>query len=368
MTENVPARGRKITVRGWEPLGNICKGTSCKKRAEPYKFIEGGTQGTFSGTWGYHYFTLNQLQKRAKAYWNQWSDNWSSYDYVSFRGMKVLIPADQFHSWMISFDAYLQTKEGYPLKPSQNNEDEWIHPGIMINNPKTHLILPQNYHSKARFYKLWVKPPPGWKGYERFPEAMNYIICHWCWTMFSLNQPFFDACNCTRRDIDGCVAEPWWTANGLYDKWVDRSKYEDCAIGGTQTKTWGPFLQAQNCSEFRFSAYFLYKAYFKFRGTSIWRPLPSVFANDGLVPPAPGIGKSSPFTAYKKRPLDEADILPGDLDSDGILKDGALERITGAHHDHKRRKVEKRHRRRHLGSQHISDKLEQFLNKWGLLI
>lgn len=273
--------------------------------------------------------------------------------------MKVLIPADQFHSWMISFDAYLQTKEGLPLLPKNNNEEQWIHPGILINNPKTHMILPQNYHPRKRFYKLWVRPPPGWKGYERFPEAMNYILCHWCWTVFSLNQPFFDVCNCNQGRVDQCAAEPWWVANGFYDKWVDRSKYDNCDFSQTNTKTWGPFLQSQNCSEFKFSAYFLYKAYFKFRGTSIWRPLPHIFASDGLVPPAPGLNKAHSSYAGKKRPADTADILPGDLDSDGLIKEGALKRIIGTDHHAKRRRLERRHTKQRL--KHIAHKLRHLI-------
>lgn len=350
MTENVSSRYRRVTVRGWEPLGNYCKGTSCTKRAEPYKSLESGNQGQFDGSWGYHYFTLNQLQKRSKAYWCTWSDDWASFDYVKFRGMKVTIPADQFHTWMISFDAFLITKEGLPLQERSNNEDQWIHPGILMNNPKTHLILPQNYHQRKRFYKIWVKPPTGWKGYERFPDAMNYILCHWFWTVFSLNQPFFDVCNCNNRGQDQCVANPWWVANGEYDKWINRTKYDTCQSGAVnKTKTWGPFLESQNCSGSAFSAYFLYKAYFTFRGESIWRPLPHVFANEGLVPEAPGPSAGTREN-YKKRPADCFDILPGDLDSDGILTEEAFQRITGADKRHKRRKVEDPRSTRHLSN------------------
>lgn len=343
-------------MRGWEPLGNVCKGESCKTRAQPYVNIEGGQSNfqSFHGTWGFHYLTINTLQKRAKAYWNVWSDDWATFDYVKFCGMTVTIPADQLHSWMIAFDPYLQTKEGLPLVQNQNNEETWFHPGILINNPNTHLILPQNYHQKKRFYKWRVKPPPGWKGYERFPEAMNYILCHWVWSLFSLNQPFIDICNCNKiaPGTDVCMSEPWWNANGNYDKWVDRQKYEICGQNVSKQQTWGPFLQSQNCSESSFSAYFLYKMYFKFAGSSVWRPVPHVFANSGLVPPAPGWGGRVKTKKHnKKRPISTDDILPGDLDSDGIITTPALKRITGADHPHKRRKLEDKRRVRHLTGQ-----------------
>lgn len=360
----MPTRHRYITVRGWEPLGNYCKGTSCKKRAEPYKGLEQGQTGSFNGSWGFHYLTLNNLQKRAKAYWNVWSEDWASYDYVLFQGATILIPPDQFHSWMIGFDPYFQTKEGLPLLDKPNNEETWFHPGILMNNPKTHLILPQNYAHKRKFYKLRVKPPPGWKGYERLPEAMNYILLHWFWSIFSLNQPFFDVCNCNapgRPDV--CAAEPWWVANGFYDKWINREQYEECSSNNiNRQKTWGPFLQAQNCSDFAFSAYFLYRLKFKFAGNNVWRPLPHIFANEGLVPKSPGINGAKTRKYYKKRPRDTADILPGDLDSDGILKTPALIRITESNNDVKRRRLEDKGRIKHLAGE-----LYNILRKHNLL-
>lgn len=365
--EWVPTRSRYITVRGWEPLGNVCKGESCKTRAMPYANLEGIQNGqSFHGTWGFHYLTLNSLQKRAKAYWNLWSDDWASYDYVKFLGMTVLIPPDQFHSWMIGFDPYFQTKEGLPLIEKKNAEETWMHPGILINNPKTHLILPQNYAHKRRFYKIRVKPPPGWKGYERLPEAMNYILCHWFWSIFSLNQPFIDICNCNAKPprTDVCSAEPWWNANGNYDKWVNREKYQVCSSTDfTKNQTWGPFLQSTNCSEFVFSAYFLYKMHFKFAGNSIWNPLPHIFANEGLVPQAPGRQDQTKTRKYnKKRPLTTSDILPGDVDSDGILTSPAIERITGIDHNAKRRRLEDQRRIKYL-----SGKLYNILTKHDLL-
>lgn len=348
-------------IRGWEPLGNVCIGESCKDRAEPYNMLETGKQGQEHGTWGFHYFTLSNLQKRAKAYWNNWSDGWSSYDYVKFIKMKVYVPPDQIHSWMLSFDSYLETKEGYPLAPQHTNEEQWIHPGIMINNPQTHLILPQNYHHRSSFYKWTVRPPPGWKGYQRFPDAMNYIMCHWAWTIFNLNQPFFDVCGCntapqTRRDL--CKASSWWNKQNNFDKWVDRKTYQNCTLGGSEDKNWGPFLPSQNCSDSAFSAYFLYKIYLKFAGTSLWRPVPRLFTNDGLVPPAPGIDKPTyTLETYQERPQDEGDILPGDLDSDGLLKEGALRRIIESNNDHKRRRLERR------SIKHLTDKLQLIIQQ-----
>lgn len=363
MYENIPSRHRWVTIRGWEPLGNVCIGESCKQRAEPYTQLEGGTNGVEHGTWGFHYFTLSNLQKRAQAYWCTWSDDWSSYDYVKLVKIKIMIPPDQLHSWMISFDSYFETKTGFPLAPENTNEEEWVHPGIMINNPKTHMILPQNYCQKKRFYKFYLRPPPGWKGYQRFPDAMNYIMTHWCWTIFNLNQPFFDVCACnisapSNKDSI-CQASSWWNKQNFFDKWVDRSKYDLCQTGQNADKTWGPFLPSQNCAHSAFSAYFLYKIYLKFAGTSLWRTVPRLFQRDGLVPQAPGLNKQpSTYSSYQERPQDEGDILPGDLDSDGFIKDGALRRIIESHHRAKRVPMEKRRR-----SKHLTHKLKHIINQ-----
>nr|QYD02140.1 ORF1 [Torque teno felis virus] len=363
--ENLPYRHRYITVQGWEPLANVCKQDTARMRAEPYRCLEpsSSSQGQWHGTWGFHYLTLNNLQLRAKGYWNMWSDNWASFDYVTFLGAKIRIPPDQLHSWMISFDPFFQAKEVFPLQPKDFQEQTWIHPGIMINRPNTHMILPQNYHSRSKFYTIRVRPPPGWKGAQRLPDALNYILLHWGWTFFNLNQAFYDVCNCEQPNTDACSAEPWWCANKYYDKWVNREKYEDCAPGNNNRRNWGPFLPAKNCSPTSFSPFFLYKLYFKFSGDSIWRPLPSVYANTGLIPEAPGPKDVINSKAdNKKRPRDIFDILPGDLDSDGILKDGALERITEHHRADKRRKMVPAKRLRH-----IAVKLRNILDQRGLL-
>lgn len=353
VSEWVPGRRRNIVIRGWEPLANVCEGELARTQAEPYKCIEPkSNNGQWHGTWGYHYFTLNNLQLRSKAYWNMWSDNWASFDYVKLLGIKIWIPADQLHSWMISFDPFLQTKTQFPLNPQKNAEETWIHPGIMINRPNTHLILPQNYHSKARFYRIKLRPPPGWKGFERFPEAMDYIMCHWAWTIFSLNQPFYDVCNCPAPGTSACMVEPWWCKNKYYDKWPNRTKYEDCNTGTQKEMYWGPFLQGKVCNGGSFSPYFLYKIYLQFAGDSIWRPVPTIYSNSGLVPEAPGpsdqVSGSRSKTYNKKRPRDTHDILPGDLDSDGFIKEGALTRIIGDNTEPKRRKMGQARRLRYL--------------------
>nr|QYD02182.1 ORF1 [Torque teno felis virus] len=336
VTQFVPRRHRYVTVRGWEPLANLCMTDCASTEAKPYESLENPTTGQWHGTWGKHYFTLSNLLLRAAAYWNQWSDDWSGYDYVKYEGGWIYIPKDKQIEWLINFDPYIQYLE--ILGSKNNKEDRWGHPGILLNTPGTHLILPPTMYNRKHFYKIRLRPPPGWVGFQRFPEAMGYILVHWLWSWFSLqfayHQPNYG------QNISTCEQEPWWALNNNFNKWVDRITYQNCS-SNLKDKNWGPFLPStygHNGPET--SLTFFYKLKFKFSGNSIWRPLPRNYKNDGLVPTPPAApGYHSGPETSRKRPQHEADIWPGDLDSDGILKDSAYRRITGHNPRVKRRKV-----------------------------
>nr|QYD02152.1 ORF1 [Torque teno felis virus] len=357
----IPRRHRYVTVRGWEPLANLCMSDCSKDEASPYYSLEEPSKGKWHGTWGKHYFTISNLLLRSAAYWNQWSDDWSGYDYVKFRGATITIPKDKLTQWMINFDPYIQHLE--ILGSKNNKEDRWVHPGILLNTPGTHLILPPTLYSRKDFYKIRVKSPPGWIGFQRFPEAMSYILFHWCWTWFSL-QYAFHVPN-YEQEQSTCEQEPWWSRNNNYNKWVDRQTYTACT-SNIPEKTWGPFLPpkyGQTAPET--SLMFFYKIKFTFSGNSIWRPLPRNFKNDGLVPTPPGTGGAfKAQTTRKKRPRDEADIWPDDLDSDGILKDGAYQRITGYHSRIKRCKMAVANTRR---LEYLHNRIRCVLSEHGLL-
>lgn len=325
--QDIPKRHRTIVVRGWEPLGNLCASALAKTECTPYNKIDKGETGQFNGTWGKHYFTLNNLLLRGNAYWNTWSDNWASFDYVRFTGARILIPHYGTATWMINFDPYVEQLK--TLGQKNANEDKWVHPGILLNTPGTHIILPPSVNNRRSFYKIKVKPPPGWGPYQRLPEAMGYICFHWVWSWFSLDAPFFNRCP---QNQNPCEQAPWWASvNDKWNKWVDRSKYGDTCTSANEN--WGPFLPTRyGGTAPEQSVYFLYKLYFKFAGNCIWRPVPRNFANDGLIPLPPTQASTKVDTGSdynsKKRPRDEADIWPGDLDSDGILTERAYKRIT----------------------------------------
>lgn len=363
MFQDIPRRHRTVWIRGWEPLGNLCTSDGPKIEATPYLAIEPQTEGygtgQWHGTWGKHYHTPNNLLQRAQARWNEWSDDWATFDYVFFAGAYITIPQPQHATLLMTFDPYLQTK----IKSYQesNKEDLYIHPGILLNMPHTHIIFPFTKKHRQKFYKVKIKPPPGWAGYQRFPEAMGFILYHWAWTWCKFESAFFNEWG--QPGVSTCQQNPWWAANGYLNKWVNRTKY-DSNTSTNQPRTWGPFLPAKPQAGLEESLFFFYKIKLKLAGDSIWRPVPSNFSRDGLVPEpgGPNNAETKTYSKKKKRPQDVSDIWPDDLDSTGILKDRAYNRITSSHPANKRRRVEKQRR---LGS--LYDRVYHVLSEFNLL-
>nr|QYD02137.1 ORF1 [Torque teno felis virus] len=362
VSEWVPGRHKTIWVTGWEPLGNICQGEMATTEAQPYKSLEPqDASGQWHGTWGRHYFTPQNLMLRARAYWNQWSSDWSSYDYIQFLGGYFKIPTTATCPWMINTDEYLQVK----LKNYNPNvtEDRWDHPGILINNPKTHMIFPQTIFPRKRMYKIPIRPPPGWKGLERLPDANSFVCVHWMWTYFDPVRAFWDP-SWNGTNVHTCQQEPWW-GTGKVDAWVDRKSYQSCS-SAAQQKSWGPFLPCRYVLWPECSIFFLYKLKFRVVGTSIWRPLPRNTASDGLIPAPPGTGghhsETEANSKKRTRPQSVYDIWPGDLDAQGILKEEALQRITGDYSRPKRPKLGDTRRLKYLAT-----KLRDVLRQRGLL-
>lgn len=347
-------------MTGWEPLGNVCSKTSAKVEATPYKAIEPNPgNGVFLGTWGKHYFTPGNLLRRAQCRWNQWSEDWSSFDYIKFYGATIWIIPNQINPWMITFDPYFQYAK-QQLVDEKNKEDLWGHPGVLLHNPHTHMILPSNQFPRKKLYKIKIKPPPGWKGYQRFPDAFSYILFHWLWTTFNPYTSFMDL---TQHVQDACTQNPWWAVQNKCAKWVNRSKYKDPT---NSQETWGPFLPTRPEEHSGdFSVWFKYRLYFKLAGDSLWRPLPTNVLTEGMVPEPPGPDQVSSKTRThhskkrRRRPQHEADIWPGDLDSHGLLTDTAYQRIVDHHPEPKRRKLVP------YTSKFLISKLSDIVNKYG---
>lgn len=193
---------------------------------------------------------------------------------------------------------------------------------------------------------------------------MNYILYHWGWTWFDFNAAFFNIYGQT--DTNQCEIGPWWATNSYITKWVNRMKY-DSNNTTSQPRTWGPFLPAKIYPGTEESLMFFYKIKLKLSGDSIWRPVPTSFVREGLVPEPEGPNNSSVTGARKhrkkkKRPEAVYDIRPEDLDSDGILKEGAYHRITTTYSPDKRRRVEGQGR---LGS--LYNRVYHILSEFNLL-
>nr|ASA48705.1 ORF1 [Torque teno Leptonychotes weddellii virus 1] len=392
-----PSRRRKrISVRGWEPLGNVCNVDDASSEASPYKDLDQidwdprnhdcseNDAGKWHGTWGHHFFTLRNLIYRARYYFNYWSSDWEGYDYVKFKGGYIWIPRMPYFSWLFYVDSSIQSnpKEGIP-EEKYKFEKSWFHPGIFLNRPGSKLMLSTLQQPNRSFFRrIRVTPPAAWEGNYRMDAAMDYLLFHWAWSVCNVTASFFDF-YCQRKRASGapdtCPQSPWficektvWSNAQLahsekiavqkkvYETldshkedpravWVNRKGYikSDCAnTDWSQDKipanfhNWGPFLPQNVVLEHTTgnSIYFRYKLFFEVSGDSMFRRKPSQPCKDGVIPPAPGSESACPeIPTYtyleerkkkRKRPLSCYDILPGDLDSDGMLTDRAYERIT----------------------------------------
>nr|ASA48665.1 ORF1 [Torque teno Leptonychotes weddellii virus 1] len=391
-----PSRRRKrISVRGWEPLGNVCSTDFAANEATPYVDLDkdesdptlvNKCDGIWHGTWGHHFFTLESLLIRSKYYFNYWSSDWAGYDYISFKGGWIWIPRMPYISWMFLVDSSIQSNptEREP-EAKYKNEKSWVHPGILLNRPGARLMLSTAQAEKKPFFrKLRVKPPSAWEGNYRVDQAFQFLLFHWLWTICNMTSPFYDYF-CSRQQgaqkhTQTCIECPWFiaekdtwdkqTQNGKPNKrkledlrkniinnhqdpramWVYRKAYLQSKCINTPDSTeppanfhnWGPFLP-QNVltgSAYEFSLYFRYKLFFKVSGDTVYRRLPSKLPKKGgTIPPAPGAddgtgGEIQTRPILKKRPLTTSDILPGDLDSDGILTERAYQRIIRSHRDY----------------------------------
>nr|WCS65897.1 ORF1 [Torque teno Leptonychotes weddellii virus 2] len=371
-----PAKRHKIlVVSGYEPLGNVCSQTRAMDEAKPYLVLDvpdmddkvketakkmkrtGEKSTEWSGTWGHHFFSFRQLVTRAQYYFANFSTDWRTYDYLQFLGGRIWLPRQMFFDWIFYIDYDLQDKTMTPEEMDKyKNSKTWFHPGILINRKGAKLVgSPHRFGLKTMFRKVYVRPPASWEGLFNLPSAMDYIFVHWAWTGIDLEQSFMDAwCVKNRTSSDQttpCEEVPWFMG-GLEtmqpqvkegdrrSDWVDREKYNkqprQCSEVADSFMRWGPFLPWT----FGFpylqsrSIWFKYKFFFKLSGDSVYRRPPTESHAD-LVPRAPEhknqvFSTQVPPRSILKRPLSTADILPGDLDADGILKDASLERIISS--------------------------------------
>nr|ASA48565.1 ORF1 [Torque teno Leptonychotes weddellii virus 1] len=347
-----PSRRRKrISVRGWEPLGNVCPSDSARTEATPYLDLDkdsvdifsensgsGSNGASWHGQWGHHFFTFYSLLIRAKYYFNYWSSDWEGYDYLQFLGGYLWLPRMPSFSWMFYLDSSIQSNPKDQSIPENKYkyDKSWVHPGILLNRPGSRILL-STLQSRGRslFRKMKVRPPAGWEGTYRMDAAQDYLLFHWSWTTVNLTSSFYDFYCQRKRDpsktTSQCIANPWFMGEKetfeavqnrsqdneakKYSKqlqenlnkwkvdsraaWVNRALYikSDCSSATGQDDklpgnfhNWGPFLPQNVLFDLSFgnSVYFRYKLYFKVSGDSLYRRLPSVRCKDNVIPPCPG--------------------------------------------------------------------------------
>nr|WCS65437.1 ORF1 [Torque teno Leptonychotes weddellii virus 1] len=353
-----PSRRRKrISVRGWEPLGNICPSDSARSEATPYIDLDKdsvnifeedsgqggpGTGAQWHGQWGHHFFTFYSLLIRSKYYFNYWSSDWEGYDYLQFLGGYIWLPRMPSFSWMFYLDSSIQSNPKDDTIPENKYkfDKSWVHPGILLNRPGSRILL-STIQSRGRslFRKMKVRPPAGWEGTYRMDVAQDYLLFHWSWTTVNLTSSFYDF-YCQRKrpnDVNSlCISNPWFMGEKtLYEKvqgqggpsneaknfsaklkqnlnqyksdsraaWVNRKLYvkSECKNFSTANDlpanfhNWGPFLPQNVLFDLSFgnSVYFRYKLYFKVSGDSLYRRLPSVRCKDNVIPPCPGFTENN---------------------------------------------------------------------------
>nr|QUL61816.1 ORF1 [Torque teno arctocephalus australis virus] len=349
-------RYKYIVFRGWEPLGNLCSNSTAGEEAQPWKDIEyqhaPGANANWSGTWGHHYFTFATLLQRSNCRYNWCSGDWTSYDYMEFCYAIIYLPVMTEVDWMFGIDGTL-SKEEDPQSSYVQKEATWFHPGWMINQPGTHIVMSARSRPNwRRWYRIIVKAPATWESVYPLWRAKDFIIFWWWWSWVDLNHGLFDyvrTVECSGGEHgDFCRnRRPWWHERQHVencDQWVDRSTYQPtdsnlCNDDGTNKKmrSWGPFLPSNFTNTLEthgVSLWFKYKVKFRVSGDANWRekqPLATDF--NATVPRAPGApdpphpGEIQPGTK-KKRPKDPWDIHAGDLDQHGILTERSYERIT----------------------------------------
>nr|WCS65869.1 ORF1 [Torque teno Leptonychotes weddellii virus 1] len=357
-----PSRRRKrISVRGWEPLGNVCPTTIASSEATPYidldkedydifKDEQKSNHGKWEGSWGHHFFTFRSLLHRSRYYFNYWSGDWEGYDYVAFLGGWIWLPRMPYFSWMFYLDNSIQSnpKQDDPEKKYQS-EKSWVHPGILLNRPGARLMLSTAQSAGRSFFRRQrVRPPAAWEGNYRIDVARDFLLFHWSWTTCNMTAAFYDF-YCQRKRMathnDTCPQVPWFMGEGdAWNKamnfpraswatplkdfqstlaafkadtrsaWVLRKNYikSDCVNTDQATEShapsnfhnWGPFLP-QNVvldTSTGQSIYFRYKLYFKVSGDTLYRRLPSTPCKGSVIPPAPGF-KDGPCPEIQARPI-----------------------------------------------------------------
>ncbi|ASA48761.1 ORF1 [Torque teno Leptonychotes weddellii virus-2] len=366
-------RHKKLVVSGWEPLGNVCATTTVCSEAKPYKILECkeseiqqvanqmNKDGEWNGSWGHHWFSFAGLLARSQYFFNTFSTDWRSYDYLQFLGGYVWLPRQMYLDWMFYIDYDLQDKVTGEKMDMYKNSKTWFHPAILLNRRGGIIVgSPHRFGIKTMFRRLKVKPPANWEGLYNLPDALHYIFFHWVWTWIDLEQSFMDSDwvkHIRSGDIGSqkpCEDVPWFlggietkqpTVQQGFDKrasWVDREKYcckkqRNFSDPMDNYGRWGPFcpyVYGMPYNQSR-SLWFKYKFFFKLSGDSVYRRPPTSEAEE-LVPEAPGQQQNGPkqqipSSSILKRPLTPSDILPGDLDSDGCIKESPLRRIISSH-------------------------------------
>lgn len=300
----------------------------------------------FCGGWGGATFTFSGLVQRAIFGMARFSDCTDGFPWIKYLGGYVTMMQGREVSYLAKFSTH------HGLADEYAKETKWVTPGALLNQPGTILVPSLKDSRCCRRKHLRLKPPPGIEGWYDKDKFVNFILVSYWWTAFDIFDPlgpqplsstgepiktntgtnirlqnnwFNDKLNCPAK---GRPVIPYWTNRDTYDK-----KYVDDKASLTvkwwnilfdSTTTWfnsenyprcAPFLPPWITTGGSDTLWFRYKFYFQVGGSDLQNHVPQYPVHEVDDPPV----------CTQRCP---ARLDTEDFDSDGIITDRALERIT----------------------------------------
>lgn len=302
--------------------------------------------GDFCGGWGSASFTLASLVQRARAGMARFSEKIEGYPWIKWLGATVYLVPNNEVDYLFSWDSHRP-----PTQEEKAKEERWCHPGVLLNLPWTRTVESIRRTKCCKWKRIRIKPPPLFEGWYDKEQFAKYILGSYLWTTIDMSNPMGLApvANTGKIVTEGATGllfeNKWFTEcakNGQFatrPTWIDRTTYDTQFLKSetdiTEWLNWqlkgevpnkpkfGPFCPPVLPTQDPQTLWIKYTFRFKVGGASFQNFFPNYPISEVEAPPGPCTGDCT------------ACIRSEDLDSTGILKDGALRRITKPDHSHK---------------------------------
>ncbi|AYP28832.1 MAG: ORF1 protein [Anelloviridae sp.] len=372
LREHKPRKQKHITVFGWEILGiagttffwdaenKLKSAQNIKNNQEVGHLSKLGispnnakpnfnpdNQNTqcqfkdFCGGFGQASISLAGLASRARYGMARFSETMEDYPWIKFKGAKFqLVPCEQ-----VDYLFRLNNRAPYKTSYEVTAESKWNHPANLLLHGGTR-VVESIYRSKCCKWKtIRYRPPPEFEGWYDVGTFASFNLVQYMWTTVSLNNPMgiapYQRGTTNLDESKGQIHNQWWK-DGCVDPhsniknpiWYDRKEYDKQFV--QDTKSWwdviwdtnkkpkhSPFCPPVFTTNNQNVIWCRYKFWFTVGGGTIENRIPAYPLYE-IDPP-----KTCPGTC-------QACIKEGDLDSDGLLTESSLRRITGTHHPSRR--------------------------------